>query len=117
MRLTYFAEFRYDADLKKVYAALADYNHDYCVDRVESDWFYTSSLNFYRLVSGRESFSEFQRAYVLPEDAQVYVLEANIDRKFIDAQKLTVVFHGDSTEAVIAVRPGLARCREKGGVH
>src|SRR5579871_767625 len=112
MRLTYFAEFRYDADLKKVYAALAGYNHDYCVDRVESDWFYTSALNFYRLVSGRESFSEFQRAYVHSEDAQVYVLEANIDRKFIDAQKLTVVFHGDSTEAVIAVRPGLARCRE-----
>jgi hypothetical protein len=112
MRLTYFAEFRYDADLKKVYAELAGYNHEYCVDRVESDWFYTSSLNFYRLVSGRESFSEFQRAYVLTEDAQVYVLEANIDRKFIDAQKLTVVFHGDSTEAVIAVRPGLARCRE-----
>ena len=112
MRLTYFAEFRYDADLKKVYTALAGYNHEYCVDRVESDWFFTSSLNFYRLVSGRESFSEFQRAYVLTEDAQVYVLEANIDRKFIDAQKLTVVFHGDSTEAVIAVRPGLARCRE-----
>jgi hypothetical protein len=112
MRLTYFAEWRYDADMKKVYAALAGYNHEYCVERVESDWFYTNSLNFYRVLSGRESFAEFPHAFFLPEDAQVYVLEANIDRKFIDAQKLTVVFHGESTAAVIAVRPGLARCRQ-----
>ena len=112
MRLTYFAEWRYDADMKKVYAALAGYNHEYCVNRVESDWFYTNSLNFYRLLSGRESFSEFPPAFVLPEDAQVYVLEANLDRKFIDAQKLSVVFRGESTNTVIAVRPGLARCRE-----
>src|SRR5215469_11620269 len=71
MRLTYFAEWRYDADMKKVYSALARYNHEYCVDRVESDWFYTNSLNFYRQLSGRESFSEFPPAFVLPEDAQV----------------------------------------------
>lgn len=112
MRLTYFAEWRYDADLKKVYAVLAGYNHEYCVDRVESDWFYTNSLNCYRLLSARESFSEFAPSFVLPEDAQVYVLEANIDRRFVDTQKLTVVFHGESTGTVIAVRPGLARCRE-----
>jgi hypothetical protein len=112
MRLTYFAEWRYDADMKKVYTALAGYNHEYCVDRVESDWFYTNSLNFYRVLSGRESFAEFPHAFFLPEDAQVYVLEANIDGKFIDEQKLMVVFHGESTDAVIAVRPGLAPCRE-----
>jgi hypothetical protein len=112
MRLTYFGEWRYDADMKKVYGALAGYSHDDCVDRVASNWIYTASLNFYRTLSGRESFSEFPPGFVLPEDAPVYVLHANIDRKFIDAQKLTVVFHGESTDAVIAVRPGLARCRQ-----
>lgn len=112
MRLTYFGEWRYDADMKKVYGALASYNHDDCVDRVASNWIYTASLNFYRTLSGRESFSEFPPGFVLPEDAPVYVLHANLDRKFIDAQKLTVVFRGESTDAVIAVRPGLARCRQ-----
>ncbi len=112
MRLTYFGEWRYDADMNKVYGVLASYNHNDCIDRVASNWVYTDSLNFYRAVSGRESFPAFPPGFVLPEDAQAYVLHANKDWKFIEDQKLTVVFHGESTDAVIAVRSPLVRCSQ-----
>ena len=111
MRLTYFGEWRYDADMKSVYQALADYAHDYCIDRAASNWVYTDSLNFYRTVSGQHALGEFPPGVALPQDAAIYVLHANVDRKFIEAQKLTVIYRGETTDAVIAARPGLERCR------
>ena len=111
MRLTYFGEWRYDADMKSVYDALTGYAHDYCVDRAASDWIYTNSLNFYRKLSGSEGLAEFPGGTVLPQDQAVYVLHASLDAKFIETQKLAIVYRGESTDAVIAVRPGLARCR------
>lgn len=60
MRLTYFGEWRYDADIKDVYARLADYNRGSCVEQAGTDWLYTSALNFYRRLSGKETFAEFQ---------------------------------------------------------
>jgi hypothetical protein len=107
MRLTYFGEWKHDAEVRAVYAKLAPYNHDYCVTDVGSNWFYSSVLNFYRVLSGRESFVPFQAGLPLATDKQVYVLHGKFDREFIDAQKLIVVYHGDSTDVVIALRPEL----------
>lgn len=105
MRLTYFGEWRYDGDVRKVYAALAPYNHDYCVDSLGANWMYSSALDFYRVLSGRESFGEVQPGLPMPLGESVYVLNANVDRVFIAQQKLSVVYRGASTDAVIAVRP------------
>jgi hypothetical protein len=107
IRLTYFGEWRYEADVKAVYSKLAYYNHTYCVTDVGSNWFYSLTLNFYRALSGRESFVPFEPGLPLPVDKQVYVLHGKFDREFMNAQKLTVVYHGDSTDVVIALRPEL----------
>jgi hypothetical protein len=63
------------------------------------------ALNFYRVLSGRESFVPFEPGLPLPVDRQVYVLHGKFDQEFIRVQKLTVVYHGDSTDVVIALRP------------
>jgi hypothetical protein len=115
LRLTYFGEWRYGADIKSVYAALADYNREYCVEQVGSNWLYSSSLNFYRRLSGRESFPEFQPGLPLPGDAAVYVLNGNFDRGFIQAQKLSIVYRSESTDAVIAIRPESLVRRQNNG--
>jgi len=59
LRLTYFKEWIWDADVKSVYSVLAYYNHRYGVEDVGCSWRYTSALNFYRAVSGRETLAEF----------------------------------------------------------
>jgi hypothetical protein len=105
MRLTYFGEWQYDADIRSVYPRLAIYNHAYCVTNVGSNWLYSSSLNFYRVFSGRESFAPLEPGLPLLPDAPVYVLHAKFDREFISAQRLTIAYHGDSTDVVIATRP------------
>jgi hypothetical protein len=114
MRLTYFGEWRYDADVRTVYATLASYNHTYCVSDVGSSWLYVASLNFYRLLSGRESFPEFESGEQLPTDAQVYVLNGLSDRDFIDTHKLIIAYRGQSTDVVIAIRPERLRHKHSG---
>ena len=80
-----------------------------------SNWLYSSSLNFYRRLSGRESFAGFQPGLPLPGGAAVYVLNGNFDRGFIQAQKLSIAYRGESTDAVIAIRPeSLVRRRANG---
>ena len=110
LRLTYFKEWKYDADVKNVYAVVAYYNHNYCVEDVPSSWYYTSSLNFYRKLSGRETLAPFASQDAPPAGRAVYVLNATFDRNFIDSQHLAVVYRGDLSEAVVAIRPeGLTR--------
>ena len=112
MRLTYFGEWRYEADVRAVYSNLVPYNHRYCVTDVGANWFYSMSLNFYRALSGRESFVPFEPGLPLRTDKQVYVLHGKFDREFINAQNLTVVYRGETTDVVIAVRPELLLPRD-----
>lgn len=105
MRLSWSGETRADADVRNVYSALAPYNHTYCVGQVGVNWLYSSALDFYRVMSGRESFSEFQPGLPLPEDAAVYVLNAKFDGKFIEQQRLSIVYRGPLADTVIAIRP------------
>ena len=66
LRLNYFKEWSWDADVNKVYPVLAWYNHTYGVRDVASNWMYGSSLNFYRVQSGRESFGEIESPMKIP---------------------------------------------------
>jgi hypothetical protein len=66
---------------------------------------YGSSLNFYRVQSGRESFGEIESPTRLPNDRSLYVLCYPFDEDFIRRQGLRVVFHAPNTDAVVAVRP------------
>ena len=48
LRLFYFKEWRFDADVKTTFAVLQSANRYYGVTEVSSDWKYIASLNFYR---------------------------------------------------------------------
>jgi hypothetical protein len=116
MRLTWSGEMRPDADARDAYVALAAYNHTYCVDTVGASWLYSSVLDFYRVLSGRESFTEFQPGLPMPKNLDVYVLNAKGDHEFIDDQHLSVVYRGVLTDLVIAVhRDSLKRRAPDGG--
>jgi hypothetical protein len=106
LRLTYFKDYDFDADVKDVYPVLAHLNHTYGLTDVEINGFYVNSLNFYRLLSRKETFPEFTAFSGDPSAGKsIYVLPATYYRPFIDAGKLVVVYRGKSTDLVVAVRP------------
>jgi hypothetical protein len=105
LRLNYFKEWDWDADVNRIYPVLAWYNHTYGVRDVASNWLYGSSLNFYRVQSGGESFGEIESPIKLPTGRSLYVLDYPFDEDFIKQQHLRVVYHAPNTDAVVAVRP------------
>jgi hypothetical protein len=105
LRLNYFKEWNWNSDVNRIYPVLAWYNHTYGVRDVASNWMYGSSLNFYRVQSGRESFGEIESPIRLPSDRSLYVLCYPFDEDFIRREHLRVVFHAPNTDAVVAVRP------------
>ena len=105
LRLTYFQEWKWDAEVKDVYPVLARYNHMDGVREVGCSWYYTSTLNFYREASGKESIEEIiSGAEPLP-GKPVYVLHSFMDREFIAREGLAIVYRGTSTDIVVAVNP------------
>jgi hypothetical protein len=105
LRLTYFKEWEWNADVKDVYPVLARYNHQDGVTEIATDWWYGSPLNFYRLASGRETFEEIKAPLEPVPGKKVYVLHGLFDRKFIDQERLTIVYRGAATDIVVAVNP------------
>jgi hypothetical protein len=105
LRLNYFKEWDWDADVNKIYPVLAWYNHTYGARDVASNFRYTASLNFYRVQSGRESLEEIESPIPLPASRSLYVLHYTLDEDFIKQQHLRVVYHAPNTDAVVAVRP------------
>jgi hypothetical protein len=107
LRLTYFKEYEFDADIKDVYSVLAQLNHTYGVSDVGVNGLYVSPLNFYRLLSKRESFPEFIAvARELPGDQAVYVLHGPWEQEFMEKKKLGIIYRGKITDVVVAVKPG-----------
>jgi hypothetical protein len=110
LRLTYFMEWRYDADVKKAYSMLACLNQTHGVRDVWSHWMYEAPLNYYRLISKQETFSEIRQSpFATEADAhnQVYVLNTVISGDFISKFGLKTIYQGPTTDMVIAVNPGL----------
>jgi hypothetical protein len=106
LRLGYFKEYEYDRDVKDVYRVLARLNHSYGVADVVASGVYASPLNFYRVASGKEGFPEFRPvAGEFPSGKAMYVMDGTFDRKFIEREGLVVIYQGESTAVVVAVRP------------
>jgi hypothetical protein len=106
LRLNYFREYEWDADLKDVYSVLARLNRNYGVGDVAMNGLYLPSLNYYRMSSRGETFSDFTA--VLPDrpaGKSIYVLHGWNERGFIDREKLVVIYRGKSTDVLVAVRP------------
>jgi hypothetical protein len=66
LRVSYFKEWQWDADVKDVYSVLAQYNHAFGVKDVGMTWWYCSALNYYRTVSNAETFAEFRAGQAEP---------------------------------------------------
>ena len=105
LRLTYFKEWPWGADVKSVYSVLAYYNHNYCIDKVASSWHYVAALNVYRELSGGETIAPLTSAPRYPSGGAVYVLSYPFDEGFAVAEKLKVVYRGALSGVVVAVRP------------
>ena len=106
LRLTYFKEYEYDADVKDVYAVLVQLKQKFGVTDVAAHGTYLSSLNFYRVASGKDSFPEFTPVWHdHPFSKTINVLEGTYEKGFIEREGLVVIYQGESTGVVIAVRP------------
>lgn len=107
MRLTYFTEWWWDAEVRQAYDAVAYYHHRCGIQQVPANWHYAPSLNFYIRMSGKESWEDFPHETPYPAGRALYVLHSAFDKDFLAQEKLDVVYRGTSTEIVVAARPGL----------
>jgi hypothetical protein len=114
LRLHYFKEWDWDADVQEVYPVLAWYNHTYGVNDIASNWQYGSALNFYRLQSGQETMEPIPSPVEKKPGHAIYVLNYAFDEEFLKQQHLRVVYHGRTTDVVVAVRQGVEERRSAG---
>ena len=109
LRLTYFNEWKYDADMKNVYSVLTYYNHTYGVTKVSSNWRYLAVLNCYRTLSGRETIEQIPGAPSVvnyyPPGFQAYVVYYPWDEGFFKREGLKLVYHDPFTDVAVVVRP------------
>ena len=104
LRAGYFEEYDWDADLKDVYSVLARLNHTYNLEEVAAISMYYSPLDFYRISSKRETFTEFLEVGTPPAGKSIYVLRWPFYQAFMEQEKLRMIYHGRTTEVVVAVR-------------
>ena len=107
LRLTYFQEYKDDADTKEVYSVLSRINHAYGVTDTAMDGLYVAPLNFYRVLSKKETFPEFLYVSLedFPKGKSIYVIHSAYLREFIKKEKLAIVYRGKLSEVVVAVKP------------
>lgn len=105
LRLGYFKEWQWDAEVNRVYPVLAYYNRTYGIGNFVSEWKYGSALRLYHRLYGRDSISEIRSPLEIPEDGAVYVLDWGYEQDVIKRLGLRVVYRGAITEVVVAIRP------------
>jgi hypothetical protein len=106
LRLSYFREYEWDADLKEVYPVMARLNHAYGVTDTGMSALYVAALNYYRVLSGQETFPAFKfEGMDPPSGRSLYVVNAVTQRHIIDQGKLVVIYRGKFSDVVIAVKP------------
>jgi hypothetical protein len=115
LRLIYFDEWKYDADMKNVYSVLAYYNHTYGVTRVSTNWRYVGALNSYRIMSGHETIEKIPDAPSVvnyyPPGYQAYVGYYGVDQEFFQREGLKLVYHDEFSDAAVAIRPEVESAR------
>ena len=109
LRLTYFNEWKYDADMKQIYTLLSEYHRTHGLARVAANWRYVAALNCYRSMSDKETIDEVPGAPSVvnsyPSGFQAYVFYYPSDQDFCKREGLKVVYHNRFTEAAIGIRP------------
>jgi hypothetical protein len=116
LRLTYFEEWRWDADVKKVYSLLDCMAQNNGVKDISACWCYQYSLNFYRLQSKHSSLSAVLDDRRNSTDTKAWVVNTFFERdsRVLEDRGLKIVYRGRPLpghvgDTVIAVKPELAR--------
>jgi hypothetical protein len=105
LRLSYFREYEWDADLKEVYPVMARLNHTYGVTDAGVAGLYVASLNYYRVLSKQETFTQFKFEGVDPLPGRsLYVVNAITQRQILDERNLAVIYRGKFSDVVVAVK-------------
>ena len=66
------------------------------------------ALNYYRILSKKETFPEFElESPNLPVGKSIYVLSESVQRDFIERKKPVIVYRGNLTDVVVAVKPDI----------
>ncbi len=105
LQRSFFIEWRYISEAKDAYYVAANYARKYCIHDVAASWQYDAALDFYRLYTGNTGISKFSDGGKPGAGHDLYVLHGGDFRDFIEAQKLAIVYRGQSTDVLIAVRP------------
>lgn len=104
-RLTYFKEWRWDADVQKTYSILTCLNRTQQVTRVTTTWSYRAALNFYQLAQPT-SIQEITDAFD-PQETQVYVIDSLHTPEAL-RNDLKVFYRSPVTDLILAAKPQLA---------
>lgn len=105
LRLSYFREWRFDAEVKTAFVALARYQGQRPLRDVGADWRYSDTLNFYRVCLHHPELGPFGAGEPLAPGRSAYVLYAPAARELIRSEGLRVIYRGPLSDVVVAVRP------------
>jgi hypothetical protein len=106
LRLTYFKEWQWDADVHKTYAVLSCLNREHQVTHVASAWPYRGPLNFYQLAQ-TTSMKEIDEKFD-PQQTQVYVVDTLHTPGALQGKDLKIFYRSPTTDLVLAAPPALA---------
>jgi general stress protein CsbA len=105
LRLTYFKEWKYDADAKNLYRIVDDLNRRCGIDDPFVEWHYSASLNFYRALHGNRKLPHFESGFVpFPVGRLAYVYWHYHGVVFVQQQGLKVIYADPKSQADIAIR-------------
>lgn len=114
LRISYFREWRFDADVHQAYHMLAKLERERGIHHAGTHWLYSASLNFYRVMYGNKTLQPFvavNKGGDLREypQARAYVLWFPEDYPFIENEKLEIVYQGRFSDVIVAVRNAAPR--------
>ncbi|MGH9645620.1 MAG: hypothetical protein ACRD4E_02285 [Bryobacteraceae bacterium] len=106
LRMTYFKEWYWDADVHRTYAVISCLNREHQVTRVASTWEYRGPLNFYQ-VAQPNSIENIDDMFD-PRQTQVYVVDTFHSPEALQGKDLKIFYRSPTTELVLAASPSLA---------
>jgi hypothetical protein len=104
LRVSYFKEWRFDADVKEAYSVLRYLHRRDGICEFEIDWRYSSPFNFYREYFHDEEIDPFGWHEPTKLDKRVYVLYYPQAESFIESQHLSIIYRGKVSDVAVAVR-------------
>ena len=107
LRLTYFKEWYWDADVQRTYAVLSCLNKEQQVTHVASTWSYRGPLNFYQLAQPA-SIQDIDEKFD-PRQTQVYVVDMLHSREALQGKDLKIFYRSPTTDLALLASPALAQ--------